>query len=172
MPEIDSNAVIVERVTDRTVVMLKVPRGAAAQVAIQMPLPKPLHVTEDEPHILWFGPDCWLLLSDSLTANYIVERCNRKLDGILHSALDYSASFSVCRISGSGCREVLATGSGVDFRPTSFDTNSCCRTQFARIAVIVIAVGTCTFDLYFDRSYESYMSDWLSDSIELVRLAS
>jgi len=113
---------------------------------------------------LWFGPDQCLLVSDSITADSLINQCNESLADILHHAVDNSAGLAAFRIVGPGARDLLAAGCGIDFRTEKFPAGSCCRTQFAQVAVIIVAGGTEQFDIFVDRSFENYLGEWLRDS--------
>ena len=117
-----------------------------------------------DPRSLWFGPDRWLLVSDSKSADSMVEECEKSLADVLHNAVDYSAGLAVYRLTGTGARDLLAAGCGLDFRDEKFQVGTCCRTRFAQIAAVIVAEGPEQFEIYVDRSYEKYLSDWLRDS--------
>ena len=106
--------------------------------------------------------------SDSQSAESLVDSCDKALNGVLHHAVVYSSALEVFRIRGPGARELLAMGSGVDLRPASFVSGDCCRTRFAQIPVIIVALGDDEFELYCDRTFTAYVSDWLADSIDTM----
>ena len=97
----------------------------------------------------------------------MVEECEKSLADVLNNAVDYSAGLAVYRLTGTGARDLLAAGCGLDFRDDKFPLGTCCRTRFAQIAAVIVAEGGEHFDIYVDRSYEKYLSDWLSDSLSI-----
>ena len=105
------------------------------------------------------------------TASIIIEQCDARLSGLLYNAVDQSAGYAVLRIGGSGARELLASGAGLDFRKRSFRNGGCRRTRLAQIAVIIVATRTDDFELYVDRGYEKYLSDWLEDGVVIAQCA-
>jgi sarcosine oxidase subunit gamma len=64
-------------------------------------------------------------------------------------------------IAGSGARDLLAMGSGVDFHPMVFGSGKCLRTRIAKLAVIVRALAEERFELFVDRSASQYFREYL-----------
>jgi len=153
-----------ERIEGRSIVSLKVVKTKLDAAREKLQLAPVMHASGDSLRSLWFGPDRWLLVSDTMTPDAMIDSCDQALDGILHNAVDYSAGMAVMRLAGFDARQVLATGTGVDLRPASFPVGSCCRIRLAQVAVVLVADAPESFELYVDRSYESYLSDWLAES--------
>ena len=151
----------VGRINSRAIVNLKVAMKDAGAVATRL--------QSADTSSLNLGPDTWLLVSDSRSASDIVADCEQSLDGLLMNAVDYSSGLAIFKVSGPDSRELLAMGTGLDLRPTSFATGSCSRTRLAQIAVVVVATGDDEFELYLDRSFERYFDNWLRDSIAMIQ---
>ena len=154
----------IEPAPARSLVSLRVARQAAGDAAGRLQLAPPLGTAGEEPRSLWLGPDRWLLVGRPQTAPAMIERCEAALAGLLHSAVDQSAAYEVLRVEGRGVREVLASGSGVDFRARSFPPGGCRPTRFAQVAAVLVATGKEAFELYVDRAYGKYLRDWLEDA--------
>lgn len=154
-----------------TIVALKVSRQLASTAQERLQLAGPLHFTNSEPRSLWLAPDHWLLLSEVYSPTDIVERCSSELGSILHSALDYSSALVAYRVEGSGAREVLAMGSSLDLRSSTFPTGRCARTRFAQTATVIVAADAGVYELYVGRSYSNYIFAWLQDSAAIANLA-
>ena len=152
-------------------VSLKVSRSAAHAARERLALAAPLHVSAGEPRSLWLAPDHWLLVSDAASADDLIAACRETLAEILHNALDYTAALAPLRIGGECTRELLASGTGVDLRPTRFTAGSCLRTRLAQIPAIITAPGGDVFEVYVDRSHETHIVDWLEDSMEIAARA-
>ena len=164
MDERPGSSASIERIENLSIVSLKVSRTCIDSARDRLQLAMSGSATSDDPQSLWIGPDRWLLVSHSSKPDAIVRTCNESLGEILHNAVDYSDGLAVFRISGSNVRQVLASGSGVDFRTHKFPLDMCCRTRFAHIAVVVVAVTAVQFDIYVDRGYAKYLHDWLADT--------
>ncbi len=156
--------VSIERLEKRTIVSLKVARHSLDIARERLRLAAPLCAAGDDPRSLWLGPDRWLLVSDSMTADAVIASCHEALSGVLHNALDYSAGLATLRLAGGETRQLLATGTGIDLRPVGFVPGSCCRTRLARIAAVIAADASDRFEIYVDRSYETYLTSWLEES--------
>ncbi len=171
MAEQHDSSVSIGRIEDLSIVTLKVSSNSIERACDKLQIASPLSASGSDPRSLWFGPDRWLLISSSLSAESMVKKCEEALADVLHNAVDYSAGLAVFRVAGPGARDLLAAGCGVDFRSEKFPLGYCCRTQLARIAAIIVAEGPEQFDIYVDRSYAAYLDDWLNDSLSISDLA-
>jgi heterotetrameric sarcosine oxidase gamma subunit len=158
------NEVSFDRLANRAIVSLKVARRSLDVARERLGLAAPLCAAGDDPRSLWLGPDRWLLVSDSMPADAVIAACDEALTGVLHNAVDYSAGLAVLRLAGGGARQLLATGTGIDLRPAEFAEGACCRTRLARIAAVITVDASGRFEIYADRSYESYLTSWLAES--------
>ncbi len=159
-----NNGVNIQRIENQSIVSLKVSRESLESARDRLQLALSLSATGRDPRSLWLGPDQWLLVSNSMTPDSIVKRCKDALAEILHNAVDYSAGLVVLRIVGANAGALLATGSGIDFRPEKFPIRTCCRTRLAQIAAVILAETPLQFDIYVERSYGTYLNDWLTDA--------
>jgi sarcosine oxidase subunit gamma len=155
-------------VEKRAIISLKVSKNEADNVVARLSLAPPLRVRGTDPQSLWLGPDHWLIVSTLQSADAIIGLCHKRLAGILHIAVDYVGALAILKLHGSGARALLAAGSALDFRPAFFPTGSCCRTRLAQIAAVVVATAADEFEIFVDRSYGTYLSAWLSDSMDIA----
>ncbi len=167
MAEQSNSGVSIERINDLSIVSLMVSSKSLDSAIDGLQLAAPLRASGSDPRSLWFGPDRWLLVSSSISADLLVKRCEETLADVLHNAVDNSAGLAVFRIVGPGARDLLAAGCGLDFRDEKFPVGNCCRTRFAQIAAVIAADDPEQFDIYVDRSYEVYFGDWLRDSLSI-----
>ena len=157
---------VLRRIKGRSLVRLRVrPYNAdAAREALQ--LPRPLVWKDGDPATFCLGPDQWLLASDRQSAEQIVSRIDSQLAGRLYAAIDVSSCYTGFALSGPAARMLLAMGCGIDMRPGAFAPYQCVSTQFARIQLVIVAVGDNHFDLYLDRSLASYLEGWIEKAGE------
>jgi sarcosine oxidase subunit gamma len=155
---------VADRIENRSIVSLKISRSSLDPARERLQLAGSLQASGSDPQSLWLGPDRWLLVSDTMAPDVIVDSCKQALVGITHNAVDYSAGLAVFRLTGPEARQLLATGTGVDLRPTKFPTNSCCRTKLAQVAVVIVATAPQVLEVYVDRSLETYLADWIAES--------
>ena len=165
--EQSNNSVSIERIENLTIVSLKVSSKSLETAGDKLQLAPTTRATDGDPRSLWFGPDRWLLVSKSISADSIIKKCREALGEVLHNAVDNSAGLAVFRVAGPEARDLLAADCGLDFRPQKFPVGTCCRTQLAQIAAIITAEGPEQFDIYVDRSYEYYLDEWLRDSLSI-----
>lgn len=172
MPDQRDTGVSIERVEELSIVSLKVSNKSLDDARQRLQLASPLGVAGRDPRSLWLGPDRWLLVSNSTAPDVIVRNCEEALSEIVHNAVNYSAGLAVLRVAGPNVGQLLAAGSGVDFRPEKFPIGTCCRTRFAQVAAVIVKETPEQFDIYVDRSYGNYLSDWLTDAsiIESMRM--
>ena len=167
MAEQSNGGVNIERVENLSIVSLKIARKSLADAPDKLRLAAPVSATDSDPRSLWLGPDHWLLVSNSKTPDVIVSGCKSALTAIPHNAVDYSAGLAALRIVGPNARQLLATGTGIDLRSGSFPIDSCCRTRLAQIAAVIVAEAPEAYTVYVDRSYETYLTDWLAESASI-----
>ncbi len=165
MAEQSNNSVSIERIEDLSIVSLKVSSKSLESARDKLQLASPISASSNDPRSLWFGPDRWLLVSSSISADSLVKKCQEALVDVLHNAVDNSAGLAVFRVAGPGACDLLASDCGMDFRPEKFPVGTCCRTRLAQIAAVIVAEGPEQFDIYVDRSYETYLGEWLKDSL-------
>lgn len=163
-----NSGVSIERIENLSIVSLKVSGKSLESARDRLQLALPLSAAGGDPRSLWLGPDQWLLVSNSMTPDSIVGNCKETLAEILHNAVDYSAGLVVLRIIGPNAGALLATGSGIDFRPEKFPIRTCCRTRLAQVAAVIVAETPEQFDVYVDRSYATYLIDWLTDASSIA----
>ena len=171
MAEQHNNSVSIERIETPSIVSLKVSIKSLESARDKLQLALPSRATVGDPRSLWLGPGQWLLVSKSTAPEVIVRNCEEALAGILHNAVDYSAGLAVLRIAGPNARQLLATGSGIDFRPEKFQAQTCCRTRLAQIPAVIVAEEPEQFDIYVDRSYETYLNEWLQEASSIAAVA-
>ena len=162
----------VEEVIGRSIVSLKCSHRDAARIQSILQLADPPRTLERDFTSLWLGPDHWLLASDALDAQSMIDSCNLSTHNVTCNAVDCSSALAVFSVSGEGADELLAAGCGLDFRPRASRPGCCRRTRLARIAVIVVTMGDDAYNLYCDASFRTYLDDWLRDSAGINWLAS
>jgi len=150
-----------EQITGRSLVRLRVRPDIAPTVTEALKLPHALCSRGDDPVAHWIGPDQWLLTSDNKPADEILESVDSALSGRTYVAVDTSSANVCLRISGPAARKLLAMGCGIDMHRAAFMKGQCVRTNFAQVALFIVAVDDDCFELYVDRSLGQYLRDWL-----------
>ncbi len=154
----------VYRAHDRAMVSLRISVKDADFARQAMDLATPLGAGTGPQFSLWLGPEHWLLVSETGSPDSLIEDCHGTLGNRVFNAVDSSSALAVFRIDGKEARGILATGSGLDFRPDHFPMGRCCRTRLAGIGATIHAVSDACFEIYVDRSYGDYLEAWLGDA--------
>jgi heterotetrameric sarcosine oxidase gamma subunit len=97
-------------------------------------------------------PEQWLAVAPGAAAGSLAARLDRKL-GALAMVTDQSHGRTVMRIEGPRARDVLAKGTAVDLRPTSFKPGMCAATQIGHVGVMIACTGPDSFELSVLRSF-------------------
>ncbi|MHA6804584.1 sarcosine oxidase subunit gamma [Salinifilum ghardaiensis] len=123
-------------------------------------------VRTDSLHVLWMGPDEWLLVGPEGNARDTGDLLNAALDGEHGAVVDVSAQRTILEVSGTQARELLNKGCALDLHPLSFESDQCAHTLLARTGVTLLCrnARTPSFWLFVRASYARYLADWLIDA--------
>jgi heterotetrameric sarcosine oxidase gamma subunit len=112
---------------------------------------------------LCLGPDEWLIMSQDYTAAAVRLRLGSEAQDLV--MVDMTDGLAGLSIQGSAARDMLSQGCGLDFHPDVFPADSCARTRFAQIPVVIQRLAESNrFELYCGRSYLQYLRAWLTDA--------
>ena len=118
-------------------------------------------------HVLWLGPDEWLILGEPGTAPEL-ERALRDAIGDGRGAVvDVSANRTTMSVSGPRARDLLAFGCSIDLDERRFKPGMCVQTLLARANVIIVPVGPAVepaFRILVRPSFAAYLAAWLTDA--------
>jgi sarcosine oxidase subunit gamma len=140
--------------------------GAKPVVIGGWEFPSNVGTTKSGPmRVLCVGPGEWLLISHENEASgarpYM--ETDPPTPGI--ALADLTSGLVGLEVQGSGVREVLSKGCGLDLDPRSFPPGRCARTRFAQIPVVVECLDDPPrYQLYIARSYLHYLQSWLADA--------
>jgi len=98
------------------------------------------------------APEQWLAVAPGATAGTLAGKLDRKL-GALAMVTDQSHGRTVMHMQGPRAHDVLAKGTAVDLRPSSFPPGSCASTQIGHVGVMIACTGTDSFELSVFRSF-------------------
>jgi len=121
-------------------------------------------VSVGDRHIVWLGPDEFLLLCEAGTETHLHSQLTLDMDG-LHAAVT-NVTDSLCALSlrGSAVRQALAKGCALDLHPSKFGTGDCAQSLLAHAAVTLIAEGEDRFMIICRTSFAPYVVEWLMDA--------
>jgi sarcosine oxidase, subunit gamma len=146
-----------------TMVNVRVAPTGPAAAAISARLGGPLPVVPGsvvdavDRHILWLGPDEWLVVGppdDAGLTDLLTE------PGA--SIVDVSANRTTIEVHS---RELLEHGCTLDLHPRAFHAGRCAQTMIARTQVILWQTADDPiYRLLVRGSFATYLADWLSDA--------
>lgn len=114
--------------------------------------------------VLWLGPDEWLVVADG-DAPDLLPRLERAVAGRRAAVTDLSSSRAIIDIAGSGARDLLAAGCGLDLHPRVFAPGQCAQTLFARVPVILDQLdATPHYRLMVRRSCAGWLAERMIDA--------
>jgi sarcosine oxidase subunit gamma len=98
------------------------------------------------------APEQWLAVAPGAAAGSLASKLEKKL-GAMAMVSDQSHGRTVIRMEGPRARDVLAKGTAVDLRPTSFKPGMCAATQIGHVGVLIACTGANSFELSVLRSF-------------------
>jgi sarcosine oxidase subunit gamma len=135
-----------------------------AQVALRGPdpsafpfaAPEANRVTSwGERHVLWLGPDEWLVVGPAGTEATIVRELEAQLRGRFASIVDVSANRVAFDLADA--LDVLATGCPIDLDPSRWRPGACAQTLFGAAPVLLQQLGGRTTRIFVRPSFAGYL---------------
>jgi len=120
-------------------------------------------------HILWIGPDEWLIMCKPEMASNLYAKLDKALTGIPSALIDVSDSRVIIEVSGTHARQVLMKGTPLDLHPSVFMPGQCAGTILEQAHVTIhqtaqLKGGTSRYDIFVHRSFADYLWRWLEDA--------
>ncbi|MGN6723480.1 MAG: sarcosine oxidase subunit gamma [Marmoricola sp.] len=145
------------------------PHGEAAAAvgrAIGVPLPTTCGQVSSvgHRHVLWLGPDEWLVVSDESPAA-LLATVSSAVDGQHAAVVDLSANRTTLELTGQAARAVLEKGCPADLHPRSFGQGKAIVTTLARVPVLLWQVGPGAYWVMPRSSLATYVSRWITDAM-------
>jgi sarcosine oxidase subunit gamma len=117
-------------------------------------------------HVLWLGPDEWLVVGPPTTEGELERRLRAALGDATGSVVDVSANRTVLELSGPRARAVLEGGCSLDLHPRTFGPGDCAQTLLARANVIVQQLtDEPLYRIFVRPSFALYVATWLTDAV-------
>ena len=96
--------------------------------------------TAGERHIVWLGPDEYLLLCESGKEKTLHDALTSTIKTSHFAITDVSDSLCALSLSGAAVRDVLAKGCSLDLHPSNFGTGRCSQSLLAHAGIILNGV--------------------------------
>ena len=113
--------------------------------------------------IIWLGPDEWMILSETGSADDIIAAINSAEGGHV-AAIDISDALGILSIKGPHARDVLAKHCAIDFHPSAFKKGMCAQSVMALSGVTVVAKEDDGFLVIGRTSFMPYLLDLMKDA--------
>ena len=120
--------------------------------------------TAGERHIVWLGPDEYLLLCESGKEKALYDTLTSTIKTNHFAITDVSDSLCALSLSGAAVRDVLAKGCSLDFHPSKFGAGRCAQSLLAHAGITLMALPDDAFILICRTSFATYVHDWLVDA--------
>ena len=120
--------------------------------------------TAGERHIVWLGPDEYLLLCESGKEKALYDTLTSTIKSNHFAITDVSDSLCALSLSGEAVRDVLAKGCSLDFHPSKFGAGRCAQSLLAHAGITLMALPVDAFILICRTSFAPYVHDWLVDA--------
>ncbi len=120
--------------------------------------------TAGERHVVWLGPDEYLLLCESGKEKALHDTLTSTIKTRHFAITDVSDSLCALSLSGAAVRDVLAKGCSLDFLPSKFGTGRCAQSLLAHAGITLMALPDDAFILICRTSFAPYVHDWLVDA--------
>ena len=117
-----------------------------------------------ERHVVWLGPDEYLLLCEAGKEQELQDSLNSMITSSHFAITDVSDSLCALSLRGPAVRAVLAKGCGLDLHPTQFAAGQSAQSLLALSAVTLMAVADDAFILICRTSFAPYVQRWLADA--------
>ena len=120
--------------------------------------------TAGERHIVWLGPDEYLLLCESGKEKALYDTLTSTIKTNHFAITDVSDSLCALSLSGTAVRDILAKGCSLDFLPSKFGAGRCAQSLLAHAGITLMALPDDAFILICRTSFAPYVHDWLVDA--------
>jgi heterotetrameric sarcosine oxidase gamma subunit len=114
-------------------------------------------------HVLWQGPDEWLVVSQQ-PADVLVPALVGAVAGGHAAVVDVSANRTILEVTGAAARAVLEKGCPLDLHARAFGPGRAVTTTLARIPLVLWQVGSNSYRLLPRSSFADYVARWLLDA--------
>ncbi|WP_328666040.1 sarcosine oxidase subunit gamma [Streptomyces sp. NBC_00322] len=146
----------------------KGPAADAVGVALglQLPLEPNTVVRAGDLHVLWLGPDEWLVVAPPGSGPGLENQIRAAAGDEPAAVTDVSAQRTTLLVTGPRARDLLAHGCPLDLHPRALGPGRCAQTTLARAQVVLVARDEprAGFWLLVRSSFAGYLADWLLDA--------
>jgi sarcosine oxidase, subunit gamma len=111
-------------------------------------------------HVLWLGPDEWLVVGEGGTEGAVLGELSGALADHHHSVVDVSANRIAFDLTDG--LELLSGGCGLDLDPSRWRSGMCAQTLFGQAQVILHQLDERTTRVFVRPSFAEYVTELLA----------
>lgn len=115
-------------------------------------------------HLVWLGPDEFLLLCAAGSETHLHSQLTLDMDGIHAAVTNVTDSLCAMSLRGPAVRQVLAKGCSLDLHQSEFTAGDAAQTMLAHAGVTLIATDESGVTLVCRTSFAPYIAEWLMDA--------
>lgn len=128
-------------------------------LAVTLPVKPKASQTKGTRTALWLGPDEWLIID---TAKNPMDDAARAK--VLNSTVDVSHRNTAIIASGAAAEATLSSGCPQNLSIGAFPVETCSRTVFGKVEVVILRTGPEAFRVECWRSFSDYVMTFLADA--------
>jgi heterotetrameric sarcosine oxidase gamma subunit len=129
----------------------------------ERPVPEAMNTwIGEDPVICRIAPDSWLLLSARHEAADLADAARTACARRSFAITDLSDACVTISVEGARVLDILNRGCGLDFG--AFGDDTCARTRFAQLPVVLRRAAADRYELLVDRAVSNHLYDWLQDA--------
>jgi sarcosine oxidase subunit gamma len=142
------------------------PAFAAAVKAVlgtDLPTQPMTSVRVGQNRVFWKAFDEWLIWTEEDAQMQLIDDLRTALSEVRKSVVDVSDYFTVLRVEGMRCRELLAKGCVIDLHPRVFKPGQATGTGFHHATIFITQTDAEIFDVMIRWSFADYLWQYLAD---------
>ena len=118
---------------------------------LDVPLSPNTSNVSDKTHIIWTGPNRWLIVEPETRDLTALVKSQIKENSV--AIIDLSHARSSIEIDGLKTRELLLKGAAIDFHPEVFLINHCVQTTFFNLSALICCLDQNRFNIFIARGF-------------------
>lgn len=147
---------------------LRASKSASTQVksvcGCAFPLAANKFSSAGERHVVWLGPDEFLVICEAGKDAEIASALEIALKTQHCAVTNITDALAAFHLKGTAVRQVLAKGCAIDLHPGRFTSGDAAQTLLSHAAVTMLAVADDELIVFCRTSFAPYVHDWLLDA--------
>lgn len=120
--------------------------------------------TAGERHVVWLGPDEFLIICEAGKDEELAIALDRVLADQNCAVTNITDALTAFNLKGAAVRQILAKGCAIDLHPNSFALGDAAQTLLSHATVTLLALSNSELIVICRSSFAPYLHDWLYDA--------